>query len=621
MRASAGFRRRRLTKCSIVLLLAQISFSYVVMNWNDTHYFGPDGPWQAVVVQVGSSNVNLLPAGGGAFSSSILTSDVCAGEDSDNCGIGGFLNDTPPISYPIAPQDNSSPEAAPIPISAGNFSWSLIGNATWSWMSLEPLTEALLNPSWNATVSAVYNSMITYPSGKVKEPELGIFNMGGDPTAIEANPDPCRDSSCDPVTYLYNNGQLASRSWSLHLGCASLSFPGSLILGGYDKGRAIGPTVNIASEVQLSDIVLGVETGMSPFSFDSRAGFLQEKTGVVATQPLDMSISPIVPYIFLPQPTIDAIVSELPVYFDTSSKFYLWNVTDPRYIDVVSSPSYLGFVFIGDTNTNVTIKVPFLQLNLTLESTISGLDHAVQYLPVQPALNVGGISPYALGRAFLQSAFVAANYINPRVAWLAQAPGPGVSNRGLGYEVRNLTATSTTFEIYPGDQGFWAESWASVWTPLAAPKPETTPKTPSNTARPTAHGRALSRGAEAGIAVGVVVASIAVLTGGLLAFRRRRASAGPTKSSVGSEDKYEKPELDATHRSSQASIEIPEDQIHEMEQSSIPELHGAQMLEAPQSWPELPTKGDDVELMAVHGMSEVDGVERQKLNHESEGDQ
>ena len=48
---------------------------YVVV-WNTTSY-GPDGPWQAVTVQIGGSQVNLYPSG---IWETIVNSDaMCAG--------------------------------------------------------------------------------------------------------------------------------------------------------------------------------------------------------------------------------------------------------------------------------------------------------------------------------------------------------------------------------------------------------------------------------------------------------------------------------------------------------------------------------------------------------------
>ena len=45
------------------------------MEWNTTHFFGPDGPWQTVVVDVGGSTSKLYP--GGVSAHTILSKDYC----------------------------------------------------------------------------------------------------------------------------------------------------------------------------------------------------------------------------------------------------------------------------------------------------------------------------------------------------------------------------------------------------------------------------------------------------------------------------------------------------------------------------------------------------------------
>ena len=63
-------------------------------------------------------------------------------------------------------------------------------------------------------------------------------------------------------------------------------------------------------------------------------------------------------------------------------------------------------------NANVTIKVPFKLLDLTLETSASGLGSDVPYFPIievaDPVLNPG--YQLFLGRAFLQAAYIGGTY-------------------------------------------------------------------------------------------------------------------------------------------------------------------------------------------------------------------
>ncbi len=52
------------------------------MEWNTTHVFGPDGPWQAIPLRVGwpEQLINLYP--GGSWVTTLLGTGVCEGQPS-----------------------------------------------------------------------------------------------------------------------------------------------------------------------------------------------------------------------------------------------------------------------------------------------------------------------------------------------------------------------------------------------------------------------------------------------------------------------------------------------------------------------------------------------------------
>jgi hypothetical protein len=100
---------------------------------------------------------------------------------------------------------------------------------------------------------------------------------------------------------------------------------------------------------------------------------------------------------------------------------YLWNSDDDSYRKIVTSPAYLSFLFRKDStnNQNITIKVPFALLNLTLQAAL--VDEETPYFPCYPSDNI-----YSFGRAFLQAAFVSKDFGtgDGYGTWfLAQAPG------------------------------------------------------------------------------------------------------------------------------------------------------------------------------------------------------
>ena len=384
--------------------------------------------------------------------------------------------------------------------------------------------------------------------------ELGFIALGSSPYTFKTSP---------PYAALEDN-YIVSNSYGLHIGSAALGYPGSLIWGGYDKGRIIGPVVSHNGagfgDVTLRDIVIGVEVGASPFPFASRSGLLLSGgDGNPTQQPLPTVLYPDIPYIFLPRPAMEAIVENLPVTL--KGGYYLWNTDDPAYRKIVTSPAYLGFVFPSTsgtlTNANITIKVPFTLLNLTLEPSISGLEKAVPYFPIAENV-VSQTDPESvmLGRAFLQAAFIGTNWGN-NASWLAQAPGPGKTKSGLGVYPRDILQSDTTLDVESGDTLF-RDSWEGYWTPISHSNPT-----------PIPHPNHLTGGDIAGIVIGVV-AFIALLIGVILFVKRRRGSSkgvreidpSQRQSDLGGKSELEakeQPELEAKEQSELEAKEQPKE--------------------------------------------------------------
>lgn len=384
------------------------------------------------------------------------------------------------------------------------------------------------NPVPNATLVAIDAGNITLPNGQSSPVELGTLSLGQNDqgqffsfgTTSAANPG---ISTWSIPGYLYNHSITSSYSYGLHIGSAALKYPGSLLFGGWDKGRAIGPPTTFGdTPLQLLDIVMGVETGGSPFNFSSQNDLLLDNTSTHNQLPVNPD--PLVPYFHLPQQTCDKIASYLPVFYSATTQFYLWNTSDPTYANITSSAAYLGFVFPpapGDT-ADVTIKVPFRLLNLTLTNPAIG-SGKVTYFPCK---SYAPSDNYLLGRAFLQAAFVGRNW-NRHVSWLAQAPGPGPANQGMGSQLTDIADSDTTLPMYAGDQ-YFNQSWAGHWTPLpgtTAPQPIANTTSPSNPNNNSNNSTGLSVGAKAGIGIGAAaVAVLAIGIGAFLLMRRKRKS-------------------------------------------------------------------------------------------------
>ena len=399
-------------------------------------------------------------------------------------------------------------DSAPGAAYMNGFSYQYNATASQATFSIETLY-------WTATIYAVEDCTFEYPSGEQSGLEFGLLNM----EPVLGLAPLCTNNSCSLLGHLSATAAIESSSYGLHIGSASLNYSGSLILGGYDSGRAIGPLLS-TSGLTLLDVMIGVEAGRSPFPFSSQSGLLITTTGSTAAQPIPVSLEPTFPYIFLPQQTIDSITRQLPVFFEATSRYYLWNTSDSSYSEIVKSASYLGFVFQDPTviGANVTIKVPFMLLNLQLEASVSGLEYAASYFPLQPMQPLPNIDyTYILGRAFLQAAFVG---FNTNASWVAQAPGPGQERKGLGYEPKDLTSSTSAFNVQFGDDLF-NQSWSGVWTPL----PSQVSGTNFNPNSASSSPFAANSKSNTGLIIGVVIGGAAFLgipVGTAIIFLRRK---------------------------------------------------------------------------------------------------
>ena len=470
-------------------------------------------------VQVGGFENGTLPSAqwttvtmypGSAWVTFALGSMQCQGNASIGCGAGGTFN--PDFKQTVDGQGIDSFPMLDLPGTAcGVFATSArylqdvnVGSETTPNASL-----AVTDDCWR-----------TLQNGKVVDCELGYFALGAPSqtqTISETNPNisssvPHVIESWNVPGYLYNSSKIVSDTFGLHIGATQFAYQGSLIFGGFDKGRAIGPPTTWGSgSPQLLDVVLGVATGGSPFDVGSQGGLLLDNTSTHNQLPVE--IEPWYPYISLPRQTCDNVAKYLPVQYDSTSGYYLWKTTDPSYHNVTTGAGYLGFVFppAAGSTVDVTIKVPFQLLVLNLTQPASGKPGLTPYFPCVSYQPSDG-SAWILGRAFLQSAFLGRNWLTQPspISWLAQAPGPGPSKDGMGYQPLDIEQSATTLDMYESDN-FFIASWESYWTPLPGEAPT------------YISSITLSAGAKAGVAIAaIVVGALAVLAWFLLRRRKQK---------------------------------------------------------------------------------------------------
>ncbi|PYI36774.1 hypothetical protein BP00DRAFT_421147 [Aspergillus indologenus CBS 114.80] len=494
------------------------------MTWSDDSY-GPDGPWHAVKVSIGSpeQQVSLYP--GGAWQSYILLSSICSNTTvSSYCyaNKAGLFNESSSTTY-----DDTS-----IELTVNNGEWGSLNFGRATEIPVYCLAKYAMDSvdvlgvvAKNVSLIVVEQGYQVYPDGTNYPLELGVLSLGAPDLNQVFNSNEGASVNAtfvDSFLYTYGGGQATpSYSYGMHIGSPTFGIDGSLLLGGYDKSRVLG---NVSSQpysgstfpIVLRDVSLGVASGGSIWSSSNNlTGLLAAGNSSISPSGITVYSSPQDPYIYLPQSTCDAIAAQLPVTYQKDLGLYFWNISSEAYSKLVTSPSFLAFTFAKDNSNlyNLTIKVPFTLLNLTL--TVPLVPESTQYFPC-----MGTDGTYALGRAFYQAAFVGVNWGSGTGNWfLAQAPGP------------NLQTTSTTV-IEPddttitGSDNSWENSWSGHWTELATtPSSTSTTSNAATTAASTASVKSsgLSTGAKAGIGAGCGVAGLAAVFFALWYCTRRRS--------------------------------------------------------------------------------------------------
>lgn len=534
-------RRTIRTLVCLVSLLGGLTVAQnpLKMTWSDKKH-GLDGPWHAVNVDVGSQGQTISFYPGGTWETILLLNTVCNESSVAECpaneDMGGGIFD---------------PQGSTTFNTSISFSSDLtkLGetHAIRVNSSVERALETIGTDGKTIESSdflAVESGNLVYPGGKKVPLQLGVLSLGA-PNMINqtfTEPEGVPDMNGTFITsYLWEHGYIPSYSYGMHIGSASLDIPPSLFLGGYDQSRIIGDVSSQISNggfaIYLTDITLGVETGGYPWSVSKDITGLLGSGNATISHGTSVFIDPAEPYLYLPESTCKAIASNLPVTLDSDLGLYTWNTDSPQYTKIINSPAYLAFTFYKNNanSDDFTIKVPFALLNLTLEPPLTS--SSTPYFPC-----MGTNSTYALGRSFLQAAFVGANY-NQSYWFLAQAPGPDSPS------IESVVKIANSDKNITGSGNNWAGTWANTWKPIATTDDSDT--------------SGLSTGAKAGVGIGCAVAGSVLV--GVLAwfFLRRRRDYGK----AGSQDSATT-DIPFQHTAPMAPVEAPggsRDNRHELD--------------------------------------------------------
>ena len=372
---------------------------------------GNDGPWSSFAVQVGtpSQNVRLLPDTSANTGTSVwvVRPEGCTSDDPSNCGdLRGFI---------FHPNESST--------------WSIQGLSNNGLYDLTAYEENLLGYGGNAYYG-FDNVTLGWQSDGL--PELSHQVVAGYATkdfyvgSLGISPQPILFDTFNHaypslLTTLRNRSLIPSSSWAYTAG-AYYQEPkvyGSLTLGGYDATRFVPNNVSITFGADSSrDLLVGIQQITS-----DTLGTPLLSSGIYAF------IDSLVPHIWLPINVCAAFEQAFNLTWNSTAELYL--LTEDEHSNLVNLNANIT-IKLGSSaagNDSVDIVMPYGAFDLTVSSPI--VESPTHYFPLKRAQND---TQYTLGRAFLQQAYVIADYDRSNFS-VSQALFPATS------VAKNIVAT------------------------------------------------------------------------------------------------------------------------------------------------------------------------------------
>jgi hypothetical protein len=515
------------------------------LAWSSKTY-GPDGPWHAITVEIGTpaQAVDLFP--GGFWQSNVISSTFCQHISPEGC------------LAPLAGVYNSNASSGATSLSttgdvqnstfADKGMLSLFGSGeyvfdTASIVTEDPPSASVSYPDFDMLVVSKGSEML--PDGTKYVMEVGNLALGAPEVNQSWNDGNGRFNSSLVPSYLYLTEQVPSNSFGMHIGSTALGIPPSLYIGGYDQSRVLGEvTVQDYNmhyfPIDLLDIGIGVAEGASPFPFTSKSGLLASGNSSVGVA-MQVIVDPIAPFLYLPKSTCDAITANLPVKYQPNLGLYFWDTTSVDYEKIVTSPAFLGFTFRMNSSVtqNMTINVPFSLLNLTLSPPL--VTTPTQYFPCNAGFDYGkSYGEYTLGKAFLQAAFLGVNWgLNGDGSWfLAQAPGPNTPSQAVVQEI------GLSDNFVSSSANVWSDTWKGAWTVIPGSAEVNSTGDGENSDKNK--GGDVGKGAVIGIAIAAVVVGVICLAAAGLFWRGSKMKSAARGKVIDSPIEYQPAEMQAS---------------------------------------------------------------------------
>jgi Eukaryotic aspartyl protease len=504
-------------------------------------------------VQIGSpaQAVRVLPASSGSSLWAVVA-DGCTTKDPAGCpdSRGGLLNPNASSTW-VEQGLYELPMLAEIPFGYG-------GNGRFGFDSLVL--------SYRGGGGATVNNSVVAGIA-TKDFYMGTLGL----TPYGTNFTDFNDPKPSILKLLRDSGQIASTSWAYTAGAfySPKKTFGSLLLGGYDSSRFVPNNLTIGLGQDISrNILVGVQS-------------IRHGEASLLDQAIIAYIDSTIPHIWLPVQVCQNFERAFGLTWDPELELYL--VNDTLHANLLADNPTVTLTIASSVNGGdvVDIEMPYGAFDLQAREPLTS-NGTSRYFPLRRAQNE---TQYALGRAFLQQAYLIVDY-NRNNFSVSQAvfPDTGVAEHRIPIldPSQSGTANSTSSNAQRGDDK-------------------------------------ITPGTIAGIVIGVIVAALIAVAATVLYLQRRRFNRHRQReqeeaAASAQQQPFCKPELDAKD----PAVDSPRQRSSEAEKaelagsmSYVMELSSGAGLEADgdRGFPKkMPGSGVDV--------AELEGSESRRTCHE-----
>ncbi|KAF2806460.1 acid protease [Mytilinidion resinicola] len=379
------------------------------------YWEGNDGPWSSFAIQVGKTaqNVRVFPST--ASTSTLVVINVGCPEDApSNCkdARGGLFNKNNSLTWvPNSIFDVGIEE---------NLGFNVFGDFGFDTVTL----------GWQGSGGPTVEHSIVAGLGDTTMTWLGVLGLNPRPTNFSTF---VNNPQVSLVQSLKNQEAIPSVSWAYTAGAQYRldKIYGSLIFGGYDTSRFTPSTLTFPFYEDISrNLVVGVQK-------ISSSGTSLLETGVFAF------IDSTLPYFYLPTSACSAFETAFGLTWNSTSELYLVNST--QHASLLKQNANITFTLGTTTSGGETVDIVLPYAAFDLNISWPHVEETTRYFPLKRATND---TQYTLGRAFLQEAYLIADYerfnfsVHP-CKWEPNAKSSIVAIRSVNDTTENPSNTTT----------------------------------------------------------------------------------------------------------------------------------------------------------------------------------